>query len=48
MTVFPALPWLRLTVSLPVGVEMRSNWESFMSLAMFTPRPCQGMRTAVC
>ncbi len=25
------LPWLMCVVSLPVGVEMRSNWDSFIS-----------------
>ena len=25
--------------SFPVGVEIRSNWDNFMSEAMFTPRP---------
>ena len=34
-----AKPLFRSVVSLPVGVEMRSNWDSFMSEAMFTPRP---------
>ena len=30
-------PFPLWVVSLPVGVEMRSNWDNFMSLAMFTP-----------
>ena len=28
-----------IPVAFPVGVEIRSNCESFMSEAMFTPRP---------
>jgi hypothetical protein len=33
------LPLFRKVVVFPIGVEMRSNCESFMSDAMFTPRP---------
>lgn len=33
------LPLLKDKVELPVGVEMRSNCESFMSEAMLTPLP---------
>ena len=34
---FAIWPFPLCVVSLPVGVEMRSNWDNFMSLAMFTP-----------
>ncbi len=34
-----AVPLFLSVVSFPVGVEMRSNCESFMSEAMLTPRP---------
>ena len=30
-------PFPLCVVSFPVGVDMRSNWDNFMSLAMLTP-----------
>ena len=42
---FLPLPLFIRVVSLPVGVEMRSNWDSFISDAMFTPRPNSFIQT---
>lgn len=33
------LPWFLSVVSVPVGVEIRSNCDSFISEAIFTPLP---------